>query len=254
MSIRSTVQHYYYRIMSPIWQRSFQPRVVNVSLPSSSFRFYIGTRQAADWYDPPKAHTLAEYAWVLANIDFAQARVIDVGAHHGHYSLVFAKADPTPERVVAVEPHPANCALIEVNAALNDADIDILQASIAKERGTVNILPRANSRIFKYGKISVSSLHLSDVMKGATVVKLDVEGAEFEIIPDQIDEMPDTHTWIIELHPAYGNPRSLTREFLDRGFQASMLDREKNSVTQYEQGDELSHATSMFFQRTRRQE
>lgn len=246
---RAVLQSIYYRLMEPLWRRSFAPRIVDVEMDRSSFRFYVGSLQASNWYDPPKPHTMTEYSWVLQNIEFAGKEVLDVGAHHGHYSLVFAMSQPPPSRLVAVEPSPANTALIEVNAALNRAQIEIRRAAVSASRGKSRILSRSNSRIFGGGGVEVDTFTLSEILPSASVVKLDIEGMEFDILPDEIDRMPSTQSWIVEVHPAYGDPNRLASEFLSRDFRGDFVDRDSSTVVSYDLSSSVTSATTFFFRR-----
>lgn len=246
---RQAAQTIYYRLMSPFWRNSFAPRIVNVEFPNCQYRFFVGTSQAAAWYDPPKRHAMTEYLWVLESIDFGGQSVIDAGAYHGHYSLLFAKARPSAARTCAVEPLPANCALIEVNAALNGVAIEIEEVAVSSTRGVAKLVPRSNARLFPGIGIDVKTVTLSDVMPEASIVKLDIEGAEFNILPSELDEMPGVHTWIVEVHTNYGNAHALAAEFADRGFHANYLDRELNAVQLYQPDSQISSSTTLFFQR-----
>ena len=53
-------------------------------------KFLVGSQEGKEWYDPIKPYTLLEYQWVLDNVPM-DGMVLDCGAHHGHYSIVFAK-------------------------------------------------------------------------------------------------------------------------------------------------------------------
>lgn len=246
---RRAGQAIYYRLMSPFWGNAFTPRIISVELPNCRYRFFVVNSQAADWYDPPTPHAITEYLWVLENIDFGGQNVIDAGAHHGHYSLLFAKAQPSAARIRAIEPLPANYALIEVNAALNAVAIEIEEAAVSMSRGLSKLVPRSNAKLFPGIGIDVRTAPLSDIMPEASIVKLDIEGAEFEILPSQLDEMPGVHTWIVEVHPNYGNPHRIASEFLERGFRAEYLDRGLNAVQPYQPTAQISSSTTLFFLR-----
>jgi hypothetical protein len=71
----------------------------------------------------------------------------------------------------------------------------------------------------------------------ATIVKLDPEGAEFIMLPDQIGEMPQVYTWIVKSHPSktrkQGNLISL---FGKRCLQLYWINRHKAVVEPYPHG------------------
>jgi FkbM family methyltransferase len=215
-------------------------------LEKCGFDFFVGTKQAADWYDPPKLHTIAEYQWVLENVEYENAQIIDAGAHHGHYSLLFACADRHPRRIHSVEPLPGNCAIIKVNAALNNVELNIIQKAISSHIGIFSFVPRGNGKLFPGAGIEVQTLELPSVNDEATIVKLDIEGMEFQLFPTQLDSMPKAQTWIIEIHPNYGEPEILIKHFLERNFRSYYLDKNKNVVTRYQSNNKLTYSTSLF--------
>src|SRR5687768_14064747 len=105
--------------MMPYWQSQFSPYIGNVEIGRASFRFFYGTSLSRSWYDPIKPHAIVEYLWVQQNLDLANQKIIDAGAHHGHYSSYFAALGGN---VTAVEPLSSNVALTTVNAAINQFD------------------------------------------------------------------------------------------------------------------------------------
>jgi len=211
-----------------------------------NFKFYIGTPQAVDWYLPMKAHTFAEYQWVINHISFENQRVIDVGAHHGHYAMLFAAVTPKPDAITAVEPLPPNCAILSVNAALNNAEITIVQTAISTSSGMASFVPRSNGKLFQGVGFTVSTTPLHMIDPDATIIKLDIEGAEFKILPKEIDEMKSAHAWIIEVHTPYGEVATLVNEFQSKGFAVWYLDKRDNIVKSIGSVTGLNYSTSIF--------
>lgn len=242
-SLLRLMQKNYYRMMMPYWQSQFSPYIGDVKIGQISFRFYYGTPLSKDWYDPIKTYALTEYLWVLDNYDFVGQNVLDVGAHHGHYSTFFAAMGCC---VTAVEPLPGNVALLEVNAALNRFDIDIVQAAISDQEGSVTFLPRSNGKLFPDIGITVSTRRLPEINTEPVAVKLDIEGAEFRILPHSIDEIPSVNIWIIEVHHRAGSIAGLAREFMQRGFSVSYVDRQLNKVLPFQANGAPQYTTTVF--------
>lgn len=224
----------------------FEPYIKTMKVKGlpADMRYFYGTPEAASWYDPLKPYTRLEYEWVLENVDLTNSTVIDGGAHQGNYTLVFSQA----AFVLAVEPHPSNCDLIEVNAMLNKKfTVEIFHGAIAERDWQMLFSGGSNGHLIgkdDLGGIRVETRWLYTIMPDANVIKLDVEGYEFKILPDQIDEMNATHTWIVELHPPFGDPNTIVSAFLDRGFDVYKVDRELMKVRRCKTGEKwLSHAT-----------
>ncbi len=162
-------------------------------------RFFFATPEARDWYDPVKSHTQLEYDWVASNLDLTGELVLDIGTHHGHYSLLLASMQP--KRLVSVDAVASNCAIAEANLSLNGFDPVIRHCAVTTIDGKVQFTAESNGRVVERGVIEVPAVRLPSLEPKATVVKLDIEGEEFKVLPDQLDQMPHAHTWIVEIHP-----------------------------------------------------
>jgi FkbM family methyltransferase len=215
------------------------------------FRFFFATPEARDWYDPLKPYARLEYEWVLENIPLPGQKILDGGAHHGQYSIVFGLGADRDAEIVAVDPVDSNCDIAEVNFGLNALEIRIERCAISNTGEPVRFSGTSNGRIVDSGGILRPSKRLVDLLPDATIIKLDIEGAEFDILPHQLVELPSVHTWIVEIHPYFGrDPDLLTRLFLDRGFTLDWVDREKNQVVPYAPGIRWSSHSTVFARRS----
>jgi FkbM family methyltransferase len=235
--------------MEPIWRRRFSPSIVEVDIGSAHFRFFIASPLSASWYDPPQPHALTEYHWVLAHVPLRGARVIDAGAHHGHYALLLACQPNRPDVITAVEASPSNCAVLDANAALNGVSLRIVQAAVAERTGSASFLDRGNGRLVPGVGRTVSTLPLADIDPRATVVKLDIEGTEFAILPEQAATLPDVHSWIIEYHARHGDSDASVQAWQSMGYTASFVDKAHNQVVPYRAGALGRQSTTVFLQR-----
>lgn len=123
------------------------------------------------------------------------AVVIDVGAHIGSFTM-FSVAQGA-RRVLALEPIPSNYTLLVENVSLNSFQSQVQAFNMAAWSSTgKREMPVADDNTggsgFYYGKeavrkTSVQCIHLGDLMDKEDVqhcdlLKLDCEGAEFEIL------------------------------------------------------------------------
>jgi hypothetical protein len=84
-------------------------------------------------------------------------------------------------------------------------------------------------------------------MPDATIIKLDIEGAEFSVLPAQIDEMKSVHTWIVEVHTRNNDPPRLMKLFYNRGYQLYWVNRNTATVEPYKLGTDFNcHHTTIF--------
>ena len=154
--------------------------------------------------------------------------VLDLGGNIGLFSLLMARANPAA-KIYSFEPGPPNARLFEVNMLLNEnqgARVHLQRAAVgwASERATWRF-DEANpggSSLFGTGTATfeVDILCFADVIASnpgeISLVKIDVEGAEFGIL-----EHTPKSTWdrikaiAIELHDDPAGKMS-QKDFLDR--------------------------------------
>ncbi len=133
--------------------------------------------------------------------DYKDAIVLDVGAHKG-YLTIFALANGA-RKVYAYEPDKFNFSFLEKNVNLNGFNdrVLLLNKAVAKETAerdffvmqssaSHSLLARADRRIVR--KTRVFAVSVNDALAQAAnetrgrrklILKLDVEGGEYEIIP-----------------------------------------------------------------------
>jgi FkbM family methyltransferase len=167
---------------------------------------------------------------------------LDVGANIGIHSL-FAKQ--IAETVIGIEPHPANLAIFTVNNTKNQSEVDVYSCAFTKEVGYFLISgPRAGVNVD--GKASVSkdadySLETNNVaVKGEigdrfiqendiphpTVIKIDVEGAEEDVIDGLTDMLRDCRSKrvYVEIHLGRGsNYDDITAKFKSAGYNVTTI-------------------------------
>jgi hypothetical protein len=67
--------------------------------------------------------------------------------------------------------------------------------------------------------VEVAARPLADLVPDATVVKLDVEGHEYAILPGALETMPHVKAWLLELHGVADHPLEETlSRLVDRGY------------------------------------
>jgi FkbM family methyltransferase len=194
------------------------------------FNYFFGTQQAVDWYLPLKPYTKLEYEWVLENVPLEGQRVIDAGCHQGNYAVILGQGS----RLTCVDPFMGNISLTEHNLLINDLKAEMVWGAVAREQGRRKFEYRSNGRLSDAGAVEVEAYTLTDIDPHANVVKLDVEGAEFEILPDAIAQMKHCHTWIIEVHPQYGDPDEIATAF--DGWELLWVNRDTLEVEPYNIG------------------
>jgi FkbM family methyltransferase len=123
------------------------------------------------------------------------ATVVDVGANIGYNTVYAARRTGPSGRVIAVEPTPDNLAVLEDNvAAARLVNVEVKRAAAGRTAGTrafyvrgdtsaVNSLFPASCYAMVTRVLEVPVARLDDLVDGeADVVKIDVEGAELDVL------------------------------------------------------------------------
>ncbi len=160
----------------------------------------------------------------------------DIGAHHGYYSCLLGQEAAT---VVAFEPFPPNQEIIDVNfhrnqlenaqlnkIALSDND-EKSRLTIDKDsqfNATPSVMDSQDSGL-KIQTRRADSLIKDDVPK-PTIAKIDVEGAEMQVLKGFGDYLEDIslHTIFCEAHGEFGVDEIDIADILeDAGFTVESL-------------------------------
>ncbi len=125
--------------------------------------------------------------------------VIDIGAHHGFYTILCSKKVGTSGRVIAFEPSPKEQRKLSFHLKLNNCkNVKIEPYAVARHSGEATLFvikgrdtafnslrPPAVSNPVK--QITVKAMSLKDYIKNQDMqridfIKIDAEGAELEIL------------------------------------------------------------------------
>ncbi|MGH2839244.1 MAG: FkbM family methyltransferase [Solirubrobacteraceae bacterium] len=144
--------------------------------------------------------------------------LVDVGAHVGYLTIIAARLVGPAGSVVAVEPVPENARAIERNATLNGfANVRTIEAAAAARSGEAELITVADTlwtRLASVGEHPLESdrslvrtVALDDLLEAGElpavpdVVKIDVEGAELEVLEGMRGMLAGGATSVIcELH------------------------------------------------------
>lgn len=134
---------------------------------------------------------------------------VDIGAYFGYYSLLASKLVGKSGRVVAVEASPRNFSLLMRNLECNAVqNVRTLNAAASSVEGTVQLYlakdrdtgcTTANKEwADRYGLTSIcqvpalplASMLRPDEIQGARLIKIDVEGGEWDVVLGMVDMLP----------------------------------------------------------------
>ena len=134
---------------------NFKPYIQDLPVGDPALRFFHATSQSVDWYEPLGAHLVAEFQWVQQHLRGRSENIVDAGAFHGLYAMVMANAAAPGSRVVAIDPVKSNCAVMEVNFALNGLTIDIENAAVSLRDEPQHFTTESCGRLSDKGALTV---------------------------------------------------------------------------------------------------
>ena len=151
--------------------------------------------------------------------------VFDIGANIGVYSLICS--EETTSRVIAFEPHPATADQLERNLASNDRkNVKVIRKALSDQVGELSFTDDEGSpvnRLMNDGEQGQATIRVS-VSTGAmvceeedlvpSVIKLDVEGHEVEVLRGLGDLLSGIQLLVIEENAGEGEVDALLPESL----------------------------------------
>ncbi|MGH9195362.1 MAG: FkbM family methyltransferase, partial [Acidimicrobiia bacterium] len=152
--------------------------------------------------------------------------VVDVGAHIGFFTKLFSKAVGDSGLIYALEPHPTTFQTL-VHNCRKQRNVRFLQAAASAISGEVEFYESDTStgsnsliptRSVHHRQFRVPAVALDDILRGTKVrlVKIDVEGAELEVLSGMRDLIAhaDSLTLIVEFFPPVWESRGFAADHL----------------------------------------
>jgi len=155
-------------------------------------------------------------------------QVIDLGANAGLFSVAAAKQGAT---VLAVEAQAGFKGEIEENARINEC-ADRITVATALVGGGVGVFSvpgdvlRGSHGSESPRVMNMPALLAENGIREVDFLKCDIEGGEFALITDDADWLDRVRTIAMEVHPEFGDPQTLKRRLMRRGFDVLMTDSE----------------------------
>lgn len=138
-------------------------------------------------------------------------RVLDLGAHKGVFTVKAALAGPAV-RVVAVEPAPANLICLRENVDQNCAgQTTVVAAAVAAVPGTASLQlsdsashhlvegPWPGESVVEVETVGLDAL-LAMLTGPADLVKMDIEGAEYEVLAASVAVLSRVRRLVVKCH------------------------------------------------------
>jgi FkbM family methyltransferase len=195
----------------------FRPYVFDKLVEGEVFRFYVASPTGDAWYGRNSDTVNLEMRYVKEHFLVSGLTVLECGGHHGCDTVLFAKWVGPHGRVITFEPIIENTAVIYSNIALNRiSNVRIEESAVGSTPGSVVMSRKSNASVRRRGGvgIQVPIVTLDDYCEKygvfPDVLKIDVEGFEFEVLKGAKQLILDRRPMIqIEIHcdllPRYGS-------------------------------------------------
>jgi FkbM family methyltransferase len=133
---------------------------------------------------------------------------IDVGANLGFYCFILNR---NFKKIIAIEPHPGNVEeIIKSMKAFGIKNIECVQKAVSNLNGPLPLFISKGDSGHALGawtkngeRIVVETVTMQTLLKNirkVDLVKVDVEGAEWQVLDGSLQVIEKIKSWVIELH------------------------------------------------------
>lgn len=227
------------------WLRPWQP-IFRVSAAESGLIFFAHRRDAIGRHIAKYgAHEPELTRWIRHHLAVSPPGLfLDAGANLGWHALHAAR-QPNVEAVVAFEPDPFNAWLLDRNRTINGVEnVIIVVAALGARRGTIRLHRYKTSNLMRHSVVAdhdhgstivplvdldgtLADLGLAE--RSVSLLKIDVEGYEPEVLAGASRTLRRTHAVVTECSPALSRSGGLSvsdiaRILNEAGFAPFLLD------------------------------
>lgn len=183
----------------------FEPYRVHKDVDGTRFEFLIGDPVGEDWYAPPRPAT-PEQRFLRDRLVAPGDVIFECGAHHGLFTVLMARWAGEGGRVVAFEPSVGSARILRENVALNGLRdrVRVEEAAVGATVGSLNLSAESNGIALGGPRFAAQRVACTTLDRFAdlapTLVKVDVEGFELEVLRGADRVLERTPKWAIEVH------------------------------------------------------
>ena len=221
----------------------------------SNFTTVLGHKMYLDSKDPLLLsinHVYESFETMLIQKEIKRENVVlDIGAHIGYYTLIFAKLVGKNGKVYAFEPEPTNFDLLKKNVEINGyKNVVLINKAVSNKNGKTKLYlgkeNTADHRIYKSDDsrkfIEIETVKLDDYFKNhrkVDFIKMDVQGAEYSVLQGMSKLLKNNKTikivsefWPIGLKRIRAKPAKFLKLLFTKGFKLYDIDEQKRNVAQ----------------------
>jgi FkbM family methyltransferase len=216
-----------YNIFKPTNKNTF----LKFKIPKYNLEFYCRNR------DDFKSITMRENDIIERFCPKPGDVVIDVGAHIGKYTIIASKRIGANGKVIAIEAHPVNYEMLNRNIKLNElTNVTTLNYAVYSKEAKIKLfLPdeKLNHTIYntlipsrakdeeRFIEVNANTLdnllQKDGIPQEVNWIKIDVEGAELEVLKGAHDIMSKSNNIVVfmEVHNIGNGKNNLYRPIMD---------------------------------------
>lgn len=224
-------------------EQTFRPYVIKKSVEGVTFNFLVSDLTAKRWYD--NEAEWPEMKFLMERLVRPRDIIFECGGHHGCTALFLALCVGEGGKVVTFEPSRKNASVIEANVRLNGLNnVAVEQKAVGSRAGTAVVIDASNTVVAQSHRagsarpgdcegglprrrMEVETVSLDGYARGhnlyPTLLKIDVEGYEVEVLKGAGDLLGRTPKLAIEIH----SPADLARYGTSVAEILSLLDLER---------------------------
>jgi FkbM family methyltransferase len=180
------------------------------NVPFLKSKFQVEVQDEADESVLAEIFSLREYAPIEPSLKTARRGILDVGGHKGYFVLYLRALNPTVP-IWTYEPEQKNFALLKEHVRLNHLEgVQVKNVAVAAEEGTLLLNVSEDSHnhslVVQPGtaeqqKVNATTLgKILNKMQGCDLIKMDCEGAEFQILENAGPAVFEVPEFFLEYH------------------------------------------------------
>lgn len=190
-------------------------------MPQTQLANFTVSYLNSEEYHHVKREIWSEHCY-YTEIENPAPTIIDVGAHIGLTTLYFAKHFPTAQ-IISLEPNPITYKILEENVWQNHLEgrVTCLSKAISGQASKQSFWLNSNPNDWQLNSnlnpttwtnqplpnsVQVETITLSSLLnQPVDLLKIDVEGNEFQLIKEAQRQLHNVGQFLIEFHPRAGN-------------------------------------------------
>ena len=190
------------------------PYVRRYRVGGVDFDFWIANETGLSWYEVDGIENTQEARALLELADPGD-RILEIGCHHGFYTMLLARVVGLQGRVLALEAEPKNALIAQAQVVLNNMghNVTVLHRAGSDQPGRLNMTTSDGSNAYPVAEHqtgcksieTVTGDEIAEIQGPFNLLKVDVEGFEGKVLAGCKKILSNRPKLALELHLALMN-------------------------------------------------